>query len=127
MIREFDPVYMVDGKPMLQPDCGYPKITETDIDEDESGRDEAKIMHRVVAREGVTTWAFYYKFLDQEDLDYIKSLFKGRPEFVFTHGVASDGSLMIADAYRSKLAYDRYGEHDSIPVYKGLEFKIIER
>lgn len=127
MIRAFDTVYAVDGKPLLQPDYGYPEISETDIDEEESGRDEAKVMHRVVAREGVMAWKFYYKYLDREDLEYIKSLFRGRPEFSFTHDVADDGTLLSKEAYSSKRTYKKHDNHKFNGLYRDLEFTIIER
>lgn len=126
MIRNFDPVFAVDGVPMLSPDMDM-DITETDIDEDESGRDESKIMHRLVAREGVRTWKFSYKLLDRDDLEYIKGLFKSKPEFVFTYDISDSGELLTVDAYCSKRTYKKHDNHKYNGLYKELVFNIIER
>lgn len=125
MIRCLDPVFKIDGKPMLSPDIDM-DIEETDIDEDESGRDESKVMHRLVAREGVKTWKFSYKLLDREDLEYIKSLFKGKSEFVFTYDTSETGALLTVNAYSSKRTYKKHDNHRHNGLYKNMVFKIIQ-
>lgn len=120
MIRKYDEVFAIDGKPMLKPDLGT-DVSETDIDEDDSGRDEAKVMHRFVAREGVRTWSFSYALLDKEDFEYIKSLFAGKSEFVFTY---DEGQT--TNAYSSKRTYREHHNHEQNGLYKNLKFNIIE-
>lgn len=71
---------LIDGEPLPVPDAGV-VITETDLDSDDTGRDEAGYMHRLVLREKVRTWEFPYKFLSTSDYTYIKSLFSGKSEF----------------------------------------------
>lgn len=126
MIRCLDPVFKIDGKPMLSPDIDM-EIEETDIDEDESGRDESKVMHRLVAREEVKTWTFKYKLLDRDDLKYIKGLFAGKPEFVFTYDVSDTGALLTVPAYSSKRTYKKHDNHKHNGLYKDMVFKIIQR
>ena len=124
MIRCYNSYFRIDGKPLPLPDVGL-NITCTDIDTDDSGRDESMIMHRVVGREGVRTWGpFSYKILDAEDMRYIQDLFAGKAEFEFVYGVARDGSLLTATAYRSKYSASLL---DPIAgIYSDLKFNIIE-
>lgn len=122
MKRTFCYEYLVDGNPMLSPDMNV-NITENDLDDSASGRDEAGYMHRIVVRSGVKTWEFIYAILDAADYLYIQSLFKGKAHFDFTYR-NPDGSVTTTKAYSSKrgiiLRDLATGE------YKNLKFNIIE-
>lgn len=124
MIRCYDSYFRVDGKPLPLPDVGL-VVSYTDIDADSSGRDEAAVMHRIVERESVRTWGpFAYKLLDEEDMQYIRELFAGKAQFEFTYGVAKNGKLLTATAYRSK--YSAIQQDVTSGLYKDLKFNIIE-
>lgn len=125
MIRSYDSIFAVDGVPMLTPDIDQ-DVSETDIDDDDSGRDESKVMHRFVIREKVKTWSFNYALLDGEDLDYIKSLFSGRHEFTFTYDRNIDGDPVTVRAYCSKRSYKKHGHYKQNGLYKDMKFNIIE-
>ena len=64
---------LINGKPLPCPDADV-TIAETDLDSEETGRDESGYMHRLVLRKKVKTWEFPYKFLSAADYDYIRSL-----------------------------------------------------
>ena len=76
--------YQIDGKPMPIPDQDV-EISRSDLDSDESGRDESGYMHRIVLRERVKTWGFSYAVLDRETYQYLMSLFEGKPTFEFAY------------------------------------------
>ena len=122
MKRELCYEYLIDGKPILFPDLNV-KITENDLDDSSSGRDESGVMHRIVMRSGVKIWEFVYGGLEASDYAYIQSLFKGKPDFVLTYR-NTDGLVVTTTAYVSKrsivLRDFATGE------YKNLKFNIIE-
>ena len=123
MIRVYDNIFAVDGKPLLTPDVEM-NISETDIDEEDSGRDEAQFMHRFVARERVKTWPFSYALLDGQDLNYIKSLFAGKSTFTFSY--EEDGQRLTTTAYCSKWSYKMCRGSSAHGIYKDFKFNIIE-
>ena len=51
-MRPFYYDILVDGQPILVPDADI-TAEYTDLDSEESGRDESGVMHRIVARRGV--------------------------------------------------------------------------
>jgi len=123
MIRVYDNIFAVDGAPLLTPDIDM-TVSESDLDEEDSGRDESQFMHRFVAREKVKTWAFVYALLDGEDLSYIKSLFAGRPTFTFSY--EENGQQVTTTAYCSKRTYKKCRGPNAHGLYKELKFNIIE-
>lgn len=123
MIRVYDSFFAVGGVPMLTPDIEM-NVSESDLDEEDSGRDESMFMHRFVARERVKTWPFSYALLDGEDLNYIKSLFSGKPTFPFSY--EEDGKQLTTTAYCSKWSYKICRGSDAHGLYKDLKFNIIE-
>ena len=123
MIRVLDEFFAVNGTPMLTPDMEMAE-TETDIDEEDSGRDESQYMHRFVAREKVKTWSFSYALLDGEDLTYTKALFAGRHTFRFSF--EENDVQQTVDAYCSKLAYKKCRGPCAHGLYKELKFNIIQ-
>ena len=64
---------LINGKPLPCPDADV-VISESDLDSEDTGRDESGYMHRHVLRKKVKTWEFPYKFLSAADYDYIRSL-----------------------------------------------------
>jgi hypothetical protein len=61
---------LIDGKPILVPDADI-EIEYTDIDSNESGRDESYVMHRIVARYGVKKFPLTYSILTREEYLYM--------------------------------------------------------
>lgn len=122
MKREYIYEFLVDGRPMLDPDVNV-NITENDLDSDDSGRDESGFMHRSVLRSGIKTWEFVYTVLDAEDYMYILSLFQGKADFKFQYR-GPDGKMHTTTAYSSKrsIVLRNYATGD----YKNLKFNIIE-
>ena len=121
-MRAYDFEYQIDGRPMLVPDAGV-GISFTDIDADDTGRDESGYMHREVLRERVRTWSFSYAFLSHEEYRYIMSLFAGKPTFVFKHR-GLDGQEEVVRAYSAKGSITLYNR--STGLYKNMQFNIIE-
>lgn len=99
-MRAFCYEYLIDGKPILAPDEDL-KMEFSDLDSEESGRDESGYMHRIVLREGVKTWGLSYGSLTLEEYRYMEGLFNGKPQFIWTHRDI-DGYPVKAAAYRSK-------------------------
>ena len=114
--------YQVEDKPLPIPDADV-EISRADLDSEESGRDEAGFMHRIVLRERVKTWKFSYAHLDKEDYRYIMSIFEGKATFTFKYK-DEDGRTAECQAYCS---------NDSITYrnaktgqYANMKFTIIE-
>ena len=119
-MRTFDN-YMVDGAPILIPDDDA-VLTRTDLDSNDSGRDEAGFMHRILLRSRVKTWEFNYSHLTAEEYAYMKSLFDGKSEFEFTF--TEDGTTAVTIAYCSNdsITY----KNAATGQYENLKIKIIE-
>ena len=114
--------YLVDGVPMLIPDVDV-ELTFTDLDDSDSGRDESGVMHRIVVRERVRSWAFQYSWLTAEEYVYMTNLFAGKGAFTFRFKDA-DGVWKNCRAYCSNHSITF---HDAaLGVYKNLKFSIIE-
>lgn len=73
----------IDGAPILIPDQNI-KISRTDLDSEDSGRDESGAMHRIPVRYRVNTWEIPYSFLKEDEYEYLISLMEGKSEFAFT-------------------------------------------
>lgn len=122
-MRPFYYDFQIDKKPILVPDADLP-IDGTDLDSDESGRDEGGYMHRFVLREGVKAWRFVYADLTREEYRYMQSLFKGKPEFRFDFRDEETGQPDSCTAHRAK-----YGIviHNAVTGhYKNYKFNIIQ-
>lgn len=113
---------LIDGHPILVPDAGI-TIEYTDIDAEESGRDESYYMHRIVVRRGVKKWPLVYSDLHREEYLYMESLFKDKDDFVVTYR-DHDGQICECVCYRSKhsitLQNARTGD------YRNYNFNIVE-
>ena len=109
--------FFINGEPLPVPDAGI-VYTATDLDGEETGRDEAGIMHRIVLREGVRTWEIPYAVLTAEDYQYIVQLLKNKPEFTF------DFPSGFTTAYCSNHSVTWFNTR--LGVYKNFKLKIIE-
>jgi len=114
--------YLIDGKPLLIPD-GDVELSLSDLDEGDSGRDEAGFMHRIVARYRVGTWTFQYFRLTAREYSYMRSLFQGKADFTFTYRNL-EGELVETRAYCSN---DSITYHNAaLGEYRNFKFSIIE-
>lgn len=90
----------IDHKPILAPDCDI-SVELTDLDDADSGRDEAGVMHRIVLRRKVKSIPLSYAILSAPEYLYMESLFDSKDEFrVDYRGL--DGRPAHFTAYRSK-------------------------
>lgn len=123
-MRAFAEFFKINGKPMLAPDEEV-TLSYSDLDSDESGRDEAGYMHRIVLRHNVATWGFSYSDLTEEEKQYMESLFDGSAEFDFTHPDRLDSSkTLVTRCYRSN--YSLSWKNAVTGQYKNYKFNIIE-
>lgn len=123
MVRGFCYDFLIDDKPLLYPDQNV-EISENDLDASDTGRDQDGILHRIVVREGVRTWGFTYSVLDYEDYNYIRSLFKGKPTFIFSFLNTDTRKIEKVTAYCSKKSITLRNARTH--AYKNLKFNIIE-
>lgn len=112
----------IDKKPILVPDCDV-AVECTDLDDEDSGRDESGVMHRIVLRENVRTIQLNYAFLRAEEYLYMESLFKGKPEFKVEYR-SFDGSLGEFTAYRAKHGITIHSAKTGL--CKNYKFSLIE-
>lgn len=100
-MKSFVEFFLVNGKPLFAPDADV-VITYTDLDSEESGRDEGGVMHRIVVQYKMGTWSFTYSHITEEEKRYIESLFPNEPDFQFTHPGRIDVSTKeVTRCYRS--------------------------
>lgn len=121
-MRKFYFEYLIDDKPLLVPDAGV-EISQTDIDAEDSGRDESGFMHRQRLREWVKTWSFVYATLTREEYRYLEHLFAGKAEFTFQYRDL-DGQPRSCRAYCSKNSITLHNV--KLGIYKNYKFNIIE-
>lgn len=117
-MRALFPEFLINGKPVLVPDQDV-EISRSDLEADDSGRDESGYLHRIVTRERMRTWTFSYDFLTKAEYEYLMGLFAGNPTFAFTYdGVNSCIAYCSEDSITWRNA--RTGE------YRNLSLCIIE-
>ena len=75
-------LFTIDGQGILVPDADV-TVTKTDV-EGERLRDRSGMLHRSILRRGLTSWAFSYQHLTQEERAYMLGLL-GEPVFRFGH------------------------------------------
>lgn len=103
-MRGFTELFRVDGMPLLTPDADVAVVYE-DIESEDSGRDEAAVMHRIVARQDVGVWSFEYSQITEEEKRYMERLFQGKAAFDFTHPDRIEADREVTTrAYRSGYA-----------------------
>lgn len=113
---------LIDGQPVLVPDADI-AIEYTDIDSEESGRDESYYMHRVVVRRGVKKWPLVYASITREEYLYMESLFQGKDDFTVTY-LDHDGEIAECVCYRSKHSITIHNAKTGD--YRNYSFNIIE-
>lgn len=115
--------FLINGKPMFAPDADI-VFSYDDLDDEDSGRDEAGVMHRIVILYKVMSGAFEFCHLSEADYVYMESLFPDEPDFLFTHPSRKDPSeLVTTRCYRS-----RYGiswHNAKLKEYRNYKFNII--
>lgn len=114
--------YQVDGRPLLVPDSDV-QIAQSDLDAEDSGRDESGFMHRMVVRERVKTWSFSYAVLSHMDYWYLEKLFAGKPDFEWKYR-GLNGQPVTTRCYCSKNSITLHDAKRGI--FKGYKFNIIE-
>lgn len=98
-MRPFYYEILIDGKPVLMPDEDV-ALEYTDLDADESGRDESGVMHRIVTRRNVMKLALPYNVVTREEYLYMESLFAGKSTFTLTF-MDHDAQAVQRQCYRS--------------------------
>lgn len=121
-MRSFCYEFQIDNNPILTPDADI-KVDYTDLDSDESGRDENGFMHRIVLRRGVKTFSISYRLLSRDEYRYMESLFAGKSQFEFKYR-GEDGNPVSFIAYRSK--HSITFRNIRTGTYKNYAFNIIE-
>ena len=117
-------LFQVNGIPMIAPSAGV-GISYEDLDDASSGRDEAGVMHRFVARYDVGKWSFSFSSITEEEKNYLESVFPKSPTFQFTHPSAEDSEILVTDTcYRSKRDMSWYNAKTG--VWKNYKFNIIQ-
>lgn len=113
---------LIDGNPILVPDADM-TIEYTDIDAEESGRDESYFIHRVVVRRGVKKWPLVYNALTRDEYLYMESLFQGKDDFTVTYR-EHDNQIAKCICYRSKHSITIHNAKTGD--YRNYSFNIIE-
>ena len=91
--------FLIDKKPILVPDADL-TFEYSDLDSEDTGRDESGFMHRIVVREGVRKCTLQYESLTRDDYLYMRSLFAGKAEFEVEYK-DHDGMVRTFLAYHS--------------------------
>lgn len=114
--------FKVDDQSLLIPDADV-QIERSDLDSEDTGRDESGIMHRIVARERVRKWGFSYSTLTAEEYQYMEALFVGKSSFTFSFREAN-GEMSSCKAYCSNHSITLHNAKTG--TYKNYKFSIIE-
>ena len=122
--KSYTNIFRVNGKKMFAPDEDV-AVSYSDLDADDSGRDESGYMHRIVVRYKLGTWFFEYAYITEEEKRYMEELFGDTPDFDFTRPDRVDSNKEVTTkAYRSKSGITwhnlRTGQH------RNYKFNIIE-
>ena len=72
--------FLIDGRAILEPDCDV-EIEKRDIEDEDSGEDEAGYMHPIIRRYGVRSVKLLYSVLSREEYRYMESLCEGKAKF----------------------------------------------
>lgn len=123
-MRTFLDCFFVNGKPMLASDEEV-AVVYTDLDSDESGRDESGVAHRIVIRYKLGTWSFIFKYITEEEKRYMENLFPDEPDFEFTHPDRIEGDKLVnSRCYRSN--YGIAWKNMRTGLHRNYKFNIIE-
>ena len=120
----FMKMFRVDGEPLLVPDAGV-EVSWSDLESEDSGRDEAGVTHRMVLRPLLGVWSFSYDAVTEEEKRYLERVFGEKSEFRFTHPdrVYADREVTCR-AYRSGYGISWYCARTGL--WRGLKFDIVE-
>ena len=121
-MRPFYYEITIDGNPILVPDADI-SVEFSDLDDNDSGRDEMGFMHRVVLRHDVKKFPLSYAFLTMEEYRYMESLFRGKSEFLVKCRNI-DGQPMEFLAYRSNYKITFHNARSGM--CKNYGFNIVE-
>jgi len=121
-MRPFYYEILIDGKPVLVPDEDI-AVEYTDLDAEESGRDESGVMHRIVARRGVMKISLPYSMVTREEYLYMESLFAGKSVFTLTYR-DHDAQAAQRQCYRSN--HGLTIRNAKTGMYKNYKCSIIE-
>lgn len=88
MLRKTN-LLQIDGNPLPEP-TEPAEILFTDIESDDSGKDEAGVYHREILRFGVLSCTLTYSHLSNEECAYLFRLLENKSTFRFTCPVSSD-------------------------------------
>ena len=117
-------IFLINGNPVLVPDCQV-GVSYEDLDSADSGRDESGVMHRIPVRYKVGAWNFSYHQLTEEEKQYMENLFPEAADFAFTHPDRIDASRPVTTrAYRSK--YGISWKNARTGLWSGYSFSVIE-
>lgn len=123
-MRATTDLFQINGLPMLVPD-GEVAVQYEDLDDYDSGRDEAGVMRRSVARYKVASWKFSYAHLTEEEKRYMESLFPDAATFLFTHPARMDATVSRQTrCYRSN--YSIAWKNAVTGLWSGYGFSIIQ-
>ena len=122
-MKSYADFFCIDGRSMFAPDEDV-VVSYADLDGDDSGRDEAGFMHRVVVRHKVGTWSFEYSNITDEEYRYMESLFGDKPYFMFYHPDRLSGECVTTQAYRSN--YGIVWHNAKTGQWRNYKFNIIE-
>ena len=116
--------FKINGKPMFAPDAGV-QISYSDIDSNESGRDEAGNQHRIVVRYDVASLTFNYHHISEEELAYMRSIFPKEPDFLFEYPLPEDSTqTRTVRAYRKQ--HSILWQNAATGMFRNYKFTITE-
>lgn len=123
-MRSYTNLFLINGKQMFAPDEDV-GVSYSDLDADDSGRDESGYMHRIVVRYKVGTWSFEYSSISEAEKRYLEELFGETPDFDFTHPDRVNAEKQVTcKAYRTK--YNISWRNARTGQWRNYKFNIIE-
>lgn len=123
-MRSYTNLFLINGKQMFAPDEDV-GVSYSDLDADDSGRDESGYMHRIVVRYKVGTWSFEYSSISEAEKRYLEELFGETPDFDFTHPDRVNAEKQVTcRAYRTK--YNISWQNARTGQWRNYKFNIIE-
>ena len=123
-MRNTTELFLINGKPMLAPDEKV-QVSYEDLDDSNSGRDEAGFMERQVLRYKLPGWSFSYSHLTEEERQYMENLFRDADTFTFTHPTRADASK-TEDTLCYRSGYDISWRNARTGLWSGYGFSVIE-
>jgi hypothetical protein len=121
-MREFYYDLQIDKKPILVPDADV-QVEFSNLESEDSGRDESGFMHRIVLRRGIRTWALSYGILSAEEYRYMESLFAGKDQFLVDY---LDGQGRPASCIAYRCEHSLAVHNAAKGIYKNYQFSINE-